>query len=100
MHPRPAHPCRYVVGMVSEGMAEAEILNAYPDLEVEDVREALRYAAEAVRERGTSRCRWFLKFLVDNALSALIAEGLRSAGGGLDHRECVSTKMWWGTIAK
>ena len=32
-------------------MAEAEILDAYPDLEVEDVREALRYAAEAVRER-------------------------------------------------
>jgi len=40
-----------VVGMVSEGMGEGEILNAYPDLEVEDVREALRYAAEAVRER-------------------------------------------------
>jgi len=32
-------------------MAVAEILDAYPDLEVEDVREALRYAAEAVRER-------------------------------------------------
>jgi uncharacterized protein (DUF433 family) len=44
-------PVATVVGMVSEGMAEAEILNAYPDLEVEDVREALRYAAEAVRER-------------------------------------------------
>ncbi|MGA9963675.1 MAG: DUF433 domain-containing protein [Terriglobales bacterium] len=40
-----------VVGTVSEGMPEAEILRAYPDLEVEDVREALRYAAEAVRER-------------------------------------------------
>jgi hypothetical protein len=36
--------------MVGEGMAEAEILRAYPDLEVEDVREALRYAAEAVRD--------------------------------------------------
>ncbi|MGA7078656.1 MAG: DUF433 domain-containing protein [Terriglobales bacterium] len=44
-------PVATVVGMVSEGMAEAEILSAYPDLEVEDVREALRYAAEAVRER-------------------------------------------------
>jgi uncharacterized protein (DUF433 family) len=42
-------PVATVVGMVGEGMAEAEILNAYPDLEVEDVREALRYAAEAVR---------------------------------------------------
>jgi uncharacterized protein (DUF433 family) len=44
-------PVATVVGMVSEGMAEAEILKAYPDLELEDVREALRYAAEAVRER-------------------------------------------------
>ena len=44
-------PVASVVGMVGEGMAETEILNAYPDLEVEDVREALRYAAEAVRER-------------------------------------------------
>ena len=44
-------PVATVVGMVGEGMAEAEILNAYPDLEVADVREALRYAAEAVRER-------------------------------------------------
>jgi uncharacterized protein (DUF433 family) len=44
-------PVATVVSMVGEGMAEGEILNAYPDLEVEDVREALRYAAEAVRER-------------------------------------------------
>jgi len=32
-------------------MSEAEILRAYPDLEPEDIREALRYAAEAVQER-------------------------------------------------
>jgi len=44
-------PVATVVGMVAEGMAEAEILAAYPDLEPEDVREALRYASEAVRER-------------------------------------------------
>ena len=40
-----------VVGMVADGMTDAEILNAYPDLEREDIREALRFAAEAVRER-------------------------------------------------
>ena len=28
-----------------------EILQSYPDLELEDVREALQFAAEAVRER-------------------------------------------------
>ena len=40
-------PVATVVGMVGEGTAAAEILNAYPDLKVEDVREALRYAAES-----------------------------------------------------
>jgi uncharacterized protein (DUF433 family) len=44
-------PVATVVGMVADGMTEQEILDAYPDLEAEDVREALRYAAEAVRER-------------------------------------------------
>jgi uncharacterized protein (DUF433 family) len=44
-------PVATVVEMVAQGTREAEILEAYPDLEDEDIREALRYAAEAVRER-------------------------------------------------
>lgn len=44
-------PVATVVGMVADGMTVEEILAAYPDLEREDIREALRYAAEAVRER-------------------------------------------------
>jgi uncharacterized protein (DUF433 family) len=44
-------PVATVIGMVSEGVTDAEILDAYPDLELEDIREALRYAAVAVRER-------------------------------------------------
>ena len=40
-----------VVGMLAEGMTAEEILADYPDLEVGDIREALEYAAEAVRER-------------------------------------------------
>jgi uncharacterized protein (DUF433 family) len=44
-------PVATVVGMVAEGLDEKEILRAYPDLESEDIREALRYAAVAVRER-------------------------------------------------
>ena len=43
-------PVATVVGMVADGMSEAAILSAYPDLEAQDIREALRYAAEAVRE--------------------------------------------------
>lgn len=44
-------PVATVVSMVADGMSENEILGAYPDLQAEDIREALRYAAEAVRER-------------------------------------------------
>ena len=44
-------PVATIVAMVADGMREQEILDAYPDLEADDVREALRYAAEAVRER-------------------------------------------------
>lgn len=44
-------PVATVVGMVADGMTEAEILRAYPDLVAADVQEALQYAAEAVRER-------------------------------------------------
>ena len=44
-------PVATVVGMISDGMTENEIIEAYPDLEIEDLRESLRYAAEAVRER-------------------------------------------------
>lgn len=44
-------PVATVVAMVADGMSETEIVDAYPDLEQADVREALRYAAEAVRER-------------------------------------------------
>ena len=44
-------PVSTVVGMVAEAMSEQEILNAFPDLESEDIREALHYAAEATQER-------------------------------------------------
>lgn len=44
-------PVATIIGMIAEGMIEEEILKAYPDLESEDIREALQYAAEAVRER-------------------------------------------------
>ena len=44
-------PVATVVAMVADGMSPDEIVAAYPDLERADVAEALRYAAEAVRER-------------------------------------------------
>jgi uncharacterized protein (DUF433 family) len=44
-------PVATVVAMVADGMSTDEIIAELPDLTREDVREALLYAAEAVRER-------------------------------------------------
>jgi uncharacterized protein (DUF433 family) len=44
-------PVATVVSLIAEGETERAILASYPDLEPEDIHEALRFAAEAVRER-------------------------------------------------
>jgi uncharacterized protein (DUF433 family) len=44
-------PVATVVGMVADGMTPKDIIAAYPDLDGDDVQEALHYAADAVRER-------------------------------------------------
>lgn len=45
-------PVATVAALVAEGQKADEILALYPDLEAYDVREALLFAAEAVRERA------------------------------------------------
>ena len=44
-------PVATVVAMVADGMLTAEILADLPEMEAEDVAQALRYAGAAVRER-------------------------------------------------
>ncbi len=44
-------PVATLVAMVADGMTTEEILRDLPDLEVEDIQEALQYAAEELRER-------------------------------------------------
>jgi uncharacterized protein (DUF433 family) len=44
-------PVASVVSMIADGMTAEEICADLPDLTVEDVAEALRFAAETVRER-------------------------------------------------
>ena len=44
-------PVATVLSMVADGMSTDEIVADLPYLEPEDIREALQFAAEAVRER-------------------------------------------------
>ena len=43
-------PVATILAMIADGMTVAEILADFPDLEADDIVDALRYAAEAVRE--------------------------------------------------
>jgi uncharacterized protein (DUF433 family) len=44
-------PVATVLRLLAGGMTERAILSQYPDLETEDLRECLRYAAASVSER-------------------------------------------------
>lgn len=44
-------PVATIVSMVAESMTVEEILSDCPDLEAGDIKDALEYAAEAIRER-------------------------------------------------
>jgi uncharacterized protein (DUF433 family) len=40
-----------IVDNLAEGISEADLLEAYPQLKLEDIRASLAYAAEMTRER-------------------------------------------------
>ena len=44
-------PVATVIDMVADGMTPADIIDAFPDLQPQDIEQALHYAAESVRER-------------------------------------------------
>ena len=44
-------PVATIITMIAQGLTEQKILEYYPDLEKEDITEALNFAAETVRER-------------------------------------------------
>jgi uncharacterized protein (DUF433 family) len=44
-------PVATVVGMIANGMTSAEVVAELPQLELEDVAAALRYAADVVADR-------------------------------------------------
>lgn len=44
-------PVSSVLSYLSSGMSQEEILRDWPELEADDIREALAYASEALEER-------------------------------------------------
>lgn len=48
-------PVAAIVEMIEQGVQPAEILAQHPDLEADDIPEALRFAAEVVRRRGLAK---------------------------------------------
>lgn len=44
-------PVATVLRLLAGGRSESEILSDYPDLETEDIRECLRFAAASAMER-------------------------------------------------
>jgi uncharacterized protein (DUF433 family) len=52
-------PVAMIVGSLADGMSWEEVLAAYPQLELDDIRAALAYAAETVR------CEWLVPFAVE-----------------------------------
>lgn len=48
-------PVSAVVGMLATGMTEEEVLQAFPELEREDIHEALQYLSETMRKGGLFR---------------------------------------------
>jgi uncharacterized protein (DUF433 family) len=44
-------PVATVLRLLAGGLTEAQILSQYPDLETEDIRECLRFAAVSAMER-------------------------------------------------
>ena len=43
-------PVATIVTMIAQGISTEKIIEFYPDLEKEDIEEALNYAAESVKE--------------------------------------------------
>jgi hypothetical protein len=71
--------------MVADGMTVDEVLADFPYLEAGDIAEALRYAAEAVRERELPLRPGGMRFLVDASMSPVVVQELGTAGHDAVH---------------
>jgi hypothetical protein len=68
-----------VLRLLAGGKGEREILSEYPDLQAEDIRECLRFAAASAMEREMPLSVFSLRFLIDSALPPGLAGLLLAA---------------------
>ncbi|HIC92699.1 MAG TPA: DUF433 domain-containing protein [Anaerolineae bacterium] len=68
-----------IVNLVANGMTIEEIIDEYPDLEPEDIQQALRYAAWATAEDGLHP-RWSsgMKLLADMGVASSTIASVRA----------------------
>jgi uncharacterized protein (DUF433 family) len=74
-----------VVNLVANGMTPARIVAEYPDLEEEDVRQALGYAAAIEEDQVSASRRKVMRFLADAGISPRTVEFLRQHGHDAIH---------------
>ena len=70
------------VNLVANGMSSEEIRAELPDLEIEDIRQALRFAAMAAEFRIRPRPHWLLRNKIANPLFLHRTPAPQSAGLG------------------
>src|SRR5664279_5245935 len=75
-----------VVNLVANGMSIEDIIREYPELEAEDIRQALPYASELTNEKtGLFKSPAALRFLADMGVSITTVEALRAASHDAVH---------------
>jgi uncharacterized protein (DUF433 family) len=78
-------PVSVIVGQIAHGATWDEVLQGYPDLEREDIQQALEYAAWLTHEEVRTAWRATMRFLADMGVSQQVVEWLRAHGHDAVH---------------
>jgi uncharacterized protein (DUF433 family) len=78
-------PVSVIVSQIAHGASQAEILKDYPDLEAEDLRQAMEYVAWLTGEEVHPASRRSMRFLADMGISMRVVDWLRARGDDAVH---------------
>jgi len=77
-------PVSVIVKCIAHGATREEVMSEYPDLEMEDVQQALEYAAWLTAEKYRRPDR-DMRFLADMGVSLRLVQWLREQGHDVVH---------------